>query len=167
MSTGVKGPGSSSDVELARSRAVGTSARDQRRALGVGDGELDGGVLHDVRHGLARQLVVDADRDQARRHGRHVEHQIVGAVGGDDGHGLAALQSALQQAARQGGDAPAALALGQAELFVAVGRELDDEVAVVRRGRDRGWRRDFQVHGEFSVQATCLLPPRRWNCEPP
>ena len=106
---------------------VGTSARDQRRALGVGDGELDGRVLHDVRHRLARQLVVDADRDQACRHGRHVEHEIVGAVGRDDGDRLAALESALQQAARQGGDAPATLAVGQAELLVAVGRELDDE----------------------------------------
>src|SRR6185312_9035963 len=71
--------------------------------------------------------------DQARRHGRHVEHQIVRAVGGDGGDRLATLQPALAQAAGQGGDARPRLAPGDPQLLVGVGGELDDEVAVVGR----------------------------------
>ena len=48
---------------------------------------------------------------------------------------LAAPQPAFEEPARHGADAPARLAVGQAEPFVALGRDLDDEGTVVRRGR--------------------------------
>ena len=134
---------------------------DQCRALGVGDRELDGRVLHDVRHRLARQLVIDADRDQSGRHGGHVEDQIVGAVGRHDRHGLASGKPALQQAPCQGCDALAAFAIAQPDLFVALGRELDDEGPVVRRLRVENGSEILEGPGSLSAQRPAFLQATR------
>jgi hypothetical protein len=153
----VEGPGIEQAVELLDGDGRHQRA-DQRRALGIGDRQLDDRVLHDVRYGLARQLVVDADRDEAGRHGGHVEHEIVGAVGRDDRDRLAALQAALQEAAGQRRDARPRLAVAQAELLVALRRDLDDEGPV-------GWRLRVENGGEVLEAHGSLIAQRVRTCK--
>ena len=62
---------------------------------------------------------------------------------------------------------PVALGIVSAELLVALGRDLDDEGAVVRSVRIENGGEIFQGHGRRACKRHAYCGSRRWNCEPP
>ncbi len=94
----------------------------------VADHQPGVAILHDVGHGLGRQLVVHRHRDHAGLHGAEEGEQEFRAVGRQDGHAIAALEAALQQAARHGAAQPE-------DVVVAVAA-----LAAVAAGIDQGKR---------------------------
>ena len=128
----------------------------RRQAIGrplpagiVHEQQLRAAVAQHMLHGLVREAPIDRHRDEARAHGAEIDGEPVGAVGGEDGDALAALEPPPQQRAGDGAGAlvePAVRALGRT---FPVGR-VDD------RGQVRVL---VPVHEVAEIVAHGCLPP--------
>ena len=101
----------------------------QRQPRVVADRELGVAVLDDVGDGLGRQLEIHRHRDEAGLHGAEEGQQILGAIGRQDRHAIAALQAALQEPARDGAGQAAQVGVGVLALAACSQVEQRDPIA--------------------------------------
>ncbi len=87
-------------VECGAERHAGNVRRTIRRARTVAEHELGTGIADDEVDRLPRELEVHRHRDEAGAHDAVIRRKIFGAVGGQDGDAVAALEPACGERAR-------------------------------------------------------------------
>ena len=96
--------------------------------LGIAEHEPGVAVAQHVVGHLAREAVVDRNRDEAGLHRTHEGDEVLAPVGRQQGHAVAAAQPELEQAARRSADLRIDLAEAQRARLGA--SEVDDRCAL-------------------------------------